>query len=123
MIMGYRSRGDRTMKGYEMTESKARFSVENPSPASVSLANFINELPEFVESGEEMLTDGQVEAVRRFFSAWQQSPARETERAAEKLAAKAARDAAEGEALIASEEKLREKLAKIELAKAERAAS
>ena len=103
-----------------MTESKARFSVENPSPASVSFAAFLNAHPdtEHLEISPEI-----AEAVRRYFSEWQQSPEREAERAAEKIAAKARREAEEGEALIASEPKLRDKLAKIEAAKAARKAS
>ena len=103
-----------------MSESKARFSVANPSPASVSFANFLAAHPETKKLG---ITAAQAEAVRRYFSEWQQSPERETERAAEKAAAKIERERREGEALLASEAKLREKLAKIEAAKAAAEAS
>ena len=98
----------------KMTESKARFSVENPSPASVSFAAFLNAHPDtkHLEISPEV-----AEAVRRYFSEWQQSPERDAERTAEKVAAKAERERREGEALLASEAKLRDKLAKIEAAK------
>lgn len=96
----------------EMTESKKRFSISNPSPANVSLANFLAEL-----HPELKISAGQVHAVVANFSTWQQSPERASERDAERAAAKVERDRKEGEALLASEAKLREKLAKIEAAK------
>lgn len=98
-----------------MSESKVRFTVANPSPTSVSLAEFLNIHP---ETSHLEITPEIAQAVRMYFSEWQQSPEREAERKAEKQMRAEQRAIEEGAKLASKEAKLREQLAKIEAAKA-----